>query len=168
MTLIYPGSFDPVTTGHMDIAKRAKKFASHIIIAVLNNPVKNTLFTVEERIGFLQEAFAGEQFEIAAFSGLLADYAFQRGANAIIRGLRTSEDFETENKYAASNSALSSALFARQIETIFIPASPALTFVSSSIIREAAAHIYKENLDDSFIAGLVPPTARLALKNTYS
>ena len=167
MTLIYPGSFDPITNGHIDIAKRASKFATHLIIAVLDNPNKKSLFSVQERVAFLKETFSEESFEIDSFSGLLVDYVKRKNANAVLRGLRTSADFEFENKYAASNNALSHALFSHQLETIFIPASPALAFVSSSIIREAAAHIYKEGLDDSFIAGLVPPSTRDALRNLY-
>jgi pantetheine-phosphate adenylyltransferase len=171
MVLIYPGSFDPVTTGHIDIACRAAKLATRLVIAVLDNSNKQTIFTAEERISFLREAFSFEKngcanVEIDSFSGLLAEYAKQKNADAIIRGLRTSEDFEHENKYAACNSAISRA-FGGQVETILIPASPALTHVSSSIIREAAAHIYKKNLDDSFIAQLVPPSAREALRKKY-
>lgn len=162
MILIYPGSFDPVTIGHVDIIRRAKKFASRVIVAVLENPNKQTLFTAAERIAFIKEALADEPVEVESFSGLLSEYAIKKDADAILRGLRTSEDFEHENKYAATNAALSES-FGAQIETIFIPATPALTFVSSSIIREAAAHIYKNNLDDSFIAELVPLSARSAL-----
>jgi len=167
MTLIYPGSFDPVTAGHIDIAHRASKLTHRLIIAVLENPNKETIFSTKERILFLKEAFKNENIEIDSFSGLLAEYAKRKKADAILRGLRTSEDFEHENKYAACNNALSKA-FGNNIETIFIPASPALTHVSSTIIREAAAHIYKSNLDDLFIAELVPSSARAALRNKYS
>jgi len=163
MTLIYPGSFDLVTTGHIDIALRAAKFADKIIVAALENPNKKSLFTVAERVALLKEAFAANpKIEIASSDGLLSEFAKQKKADAILRGLRTSEDFERENKYAAGNSALSS------IETIFLPATPALTFVSSSIINEAAAHIYKDDLDDSFIAQLVPPSVRVAVRNKFS
>ena len=183
MTLIYPGSFDPVTIGHMDIARRAAKFADRIIIAVLENPNKQTLFSAAERVALLKEAFGTDGFgtdglgtdglgtdkfrldakiEIESSDGLLAEFAKQKKADAILRGLRTSEDFERENKYAAGNAALSS------VETIFLPATPALTYVSSSIICEAAVHIYKNNLDDSFIAQLLSPPARAALKEKLS
>lgn len=167
MILIYPGSFDPVTTGHIDIANRAAKFAGRLIITVLDNFHKETLFSVQERISFLKEAFSSETIEIDSYSGFLVEYARQKNAHAILRGIRTSEDFEHENKYAASNTALSNALFGNQIETIFIPASPALSHVSSSIIKEVAAHIYKTGLNDSFIAGLVPPSACIALRNKF-
>jgi pantetheine-phosphate adenylyltransferase len=168
MILIYPGSFDPVTAGHIDIAKRAAKFASRLIIAVLENPNKQTVFSAQERFAFLKEAFSPEikNIEIEIFTGLLAEFAKRKNADAILRGLRTSEDFENENKYAACNNALSAA-FGSGIETIFLPASPALTHVSSSIIREAAVHIYKNDLNDSFIAELVPPLARAALREKF-
>jgi len=163
MLLIYPGSFDPVTTGHIDIARRASKFADGIIVAVLENPNKQTLFTAAERVALLKEAFAEDtKIKVESSDGLLAEFAKQKKADAIVRGLRTSEDFERENKYAAGNAALSS------VETIFLPATPALTYVSSSIICEAAVHIYKNNLDDSFIAQLVPPSARAALRDKFS
>lgn len=170
MILIYPGSFDPITAGHTDIICRAAKFAQRVIIAVLENPNKKTLFSVEERIAFIKEALRTKDtcpIEVDSFSGLLSEYALRKKADAILRGLRTSEDFEHENKYAVSNSALSASL-GNQVETVFLPASPALTFVSSSIIKEAAAHIYKANLDDSFIAKLVPPLARAALQKSFS
>ena len=178
MTLIYPGSFDPITAGHMDIVRRAARFASTIIVAVLDNPDKKPLFSVEERCSFIKDAVvwrqisASEKGECAdiktdSFSGLLTEYAKMNNAHAILRGLRTSEDFERENKYAASNSALSRAFHGEEMETIFLPATPALTFVSSTIIREVAAHIYAQNLDDTFIAELVPPTARAALRKVF-
>jgi len=168
VTLIYPGSFDPVTAGHIDIARRAVKFADRLIIAVLNNPAKQTLFSAEERVSFLKEAFSGKEFiqksvEISSFSGLLAEFARQKNADAILRGLRTSGDFEHEHKYAAYNSALT----ANQTETVFLSSSPVYSFVSSTLIREAAAHIYKDDLDDSFIAGLVPTSVRAALQKIF-
>jgi pantetheine-phosphate adenylyltransferase len=160
MTLVYPGSFDPVTNGHIDIARRAAKFANRLIIAVLDNPHKETLFSVDERISFLKESLG--DFEIESFSGLLAEYAVQKKANAILRGLRTPEDFNHENKYAFYNEKLSN------IETIFISASPALSYISSTITKEAAVHIYKNALDDSFIKELVPPAAYNALRNKFN
>ncbi|MCL2199780.1 MAG: pantetheine-phosphate adenylyltransferase [Defluviitaleaceae bacterium] len=177
MTLVYPGSFDPVTTGHINIARRAKNLADRLVVAVLDNPNKQTLFTVRERISFLEEAFDGDGIEVTAFSGLLVEFVRQQQADAIVRGLRSAKDFENENAYAANNYALSHAFFKiiqgreqnalTYTETIFIPASPALSYVSSSIIREAAVHIYKNKSDDSFIAEHVPPSARAALRNKF-
>jgi pantetheine-phosphate adenylyltransferase len=174
MTLIFPGSFDPVTDGHMDIIRRAAKLAQHLIVAVLDNPKKQNLFSAEERISILKEAVAeaadassSQSIEITAFSGLLADFAVQKNATAIIRGLRSPEDFAQEHKYAAANTAISEALN-KQIETIFLPSVPSLSQISGTVIREAAVHIYKNGLNDSFIAENVPTAARLALEFKFS
>ncbi|MCL2049062.1 MAG: pantetheine-phosphate adenylyltransferase [Defluviitaleaceae bacterium] len=163
MLLIYPGSFDPVTEGHISIIRRAAEFAS-VIVAVLDNPTKSTLFTTQERLGFLKDTL---QVEVDCFSGLLAEYAVQKDADALLRGLRNPSEFTSENKYAMYNSAISATL-GKRIETIFLPALPELAHVSSTIIKEAAAHIYKSGLNDSFIAEHVPPTVRAALKKQYS
>jgi pantetheine-phosphate adenylyltransferase len=162
MILIYPGSFDPVTAGHISVVRRAAKFAK-IIVAVLDNPNKKTLFTVRERISFLREALDAE---VESFSGLLADYAARKNADGILRGLRNAEDFTTENKYAAYNAAISQT-FGKRVETVFLPSTPELSHVSSNIVKEAAAHIYENNLDDSFIAEIVPPSVRAALRNKF-
>lgn len=166
MVLVYPGSFDPVTVGHIDIARRAAKFAERVIIAVLENPNKMPLFSVSDRLTFIKEAFAaeGSNIEVDSFSGLLAEYVVKKNADAILRGLRNSDDFES--KYAASNSAIARSL-GKDIETIFIPATPALDYVSGSIVREAAAHIYKNGLPDTFVAEHVPPSARAALEKKF-
>ncbi|MCL1862811.1 MAG: pantetheine-phosphate adenylyltransferase [Defluviitaleaceae bacterium] len=170
MTLVYPGSFDPVSIGHINIARRAKKLCDRLIVAVLDNPNKTTLFAAQERIFFLKEAFHGDDIEVDAFSGLLVEFVRRCNADAIVRGLRTARDFESENAYAANNYALSSGydqnIYAA-IETMFIPALPALSCISSSIIREAAANIYKHKLEDTFIAEHVPPSARAALRNKF-
>ncbi|MCL2357607.1 MAG: pantetheine-phosphate adenylyltransferase [Defluviitaleaceae bacterium] len=163
MTTVYPGSFDPVTLGHTDIARRATKFADRVIVAVLKNPDKQTLFSVDERVALLKEAFAEDgKIEVESFDGLLADFVKQKNADAILRGLRSPEDFGRENKYAAANAALSS------VDTIFLSATPALAFVSSSIVCEAAAHIYINDSDDSFVAQLVPPGVRAALRARFA
>ncbi|MCL2386815.1 MAG: pantetheine-phosphate adenylyltransferase [Defluviitaleaceae bacterium] len=168
MTIVYPGSFDPVTVGHVDIACRALGFASRVIVAVLDNPSKQSLFSVQERVSFLREVLAGnDAIEVDSFRGMLVDYAFRKNANAILRGVRNSTDFEYEGKYAIYNAELSHGINGHKIETIFIPATPALTHVSASAIREAAAMIYPQNLDDSFIAKYVPASAHAALQRRY-
>jgi len=164
MTLIYPGSFDPVTTGHIDIAQRGAKLADRLIIAVLDNPNKKTLFTVAERVELLKDAFKSDiKIEVDSFSGLLAEYAVIRGANAILRGLRSPTDFESEARYAAYNKMLTGAEpHLDGIDTIYLPASPHLAFISSSIVREVAAHTPDIN-GNNVISSMITPVARVAL-----
>ncbi|MDR0272854.1 MAG: pantetheine-phosphate adenylyltransferase [Clostridiales bacterium] len=162
MTIIYPGSFDPVTAGHIDIACRAAKLANRVVVAVLDNPNKKTLFTADERISFLAEALSSiNNIEIDSFSGLLVEFVMKKNADAILRGVRNSEDFLHETKYAVNIREY------KQIETIFLPATPALSYVSSTIIKEAAAHIYKTGSDNSFVKNLVPVSAQEALRKKY-
>ena len=162
MTLIYPGSFDPVTLGHIDIAMRGAKIASRVIVAVLGNTNKQPLFSVAERMAFLQDVLSHvNNIEIDSFSGLLAAYAQRKHATAILRGLRSPGDFESEARYAASNRLLSQ----NNLETIFIPASPSLSFISSSIVREAAFYI--SNPDESALRSMVTPTVQDALKKRF-
>jgi len=171
MTLLYPGSFDPVTYGHIDIALRGAKLASRLIVSVVANPNKSSLFSVEERMRFLREAFQNHaHIEMDSFSGLLAEYAAIKGATAILRGLRTAADFETESRYAAYNRMLSAKEDSEKIDTVFIAASPKLSHVSSSIVREAAAHIYVGHAfepGDIALAAMVMPSVRMALRNKY-
>ena len=158
MTLIYPGSFDPVTLGHMDIAARGAKLACRLVVAVLDNTNKKPLFSTEERMALLQDALGHiNNIEIDSFSGLLADYVKQKNATAILRGLRTPGDFESEARYAAFNKLLSNV----EIETVFIPASPSLSYISSSIVREAAFHIS----NNSALCNMVTPHVQAALEN---
>lgn len=169
MILIYPGSFDPVTYGHADIALRGAKLASRLIISVLDNPNKKNLFSVEERLGFLREMVGNSgctNIEVDSFSGLLAEYAYAKCANAILRGLRNSGDFEVEARYAAYNRVLSGndQSSTGGIETIFIPASPSLSYISSSVVREAALHIYSGSFGHDALGAMVSPAVCAALK----
>jgi pantetheine-phosphate adenylyltransferase len=133
-TAIYPGSFDPVTNGHIDIAKRGLKLFDRIIIAILHNPGKNALFTVEERLHMLNESMQGiNNIEFDTFDGLLVDYAQKRKAHAILRGMRAVSDFEYEFQLALMNRKLN-----RDIETVFLMTGLRWIFTSSSIIKEAA------------------------------
>jgi len=162
MTLIYPGSFDPVTLGHIDIAIRGAKIANRLIVAVLDNTNKQPLFTTTERIAFLQDALGHvNNIAIDSFSGLLVKYAKRAHATAILRGLRNLSDFESEARYAACNHLLSQ----NNLETIFISASPSFSFISSSIVREAAFHI--SNLDESALGNMVTPSVQDALKKRF-
>ena len=114
--VICPGSFDPVTIGHIDIISRASKMFDHVIVAVLNNLVKNPSFTTDERIALLKEATKDfDNVEIVGFDGLLADYAKERGVNVIVKGLRAVSDFEYEFQQALTNKKLNP-----ELETVFL------------------------------------------------
>jgi pantetheine-phosphate adenylyltransferase len=163
MILLYPGSFDPVTLGHIDVIRRAAFLTDKLIVAVLGNPHKTPFFSAAERMAFLRGALYDiKGVEITSFSGLLAEYARMRNAAAIIRGVRDTEDFVNETRYALHN-----RLFDGGVETLLIPASPAVSFISSRIAREAAAHIYPAELDDAPLRQLVPPLVCDAFKQKY-
>jgi len=137
MTLLYPGSFDPVTRGHIDIAERGAKITTRLIVAVLDNPNKQPFFNISERIELLSDALKHvSNIEVTSFSGLLVDFAQSCSATAILRGLRSPNDFEIEARYAASNMSLAG------VETIFLSSDPSLAYISSSIVREAAYHMH--------------------------
>jgi len=134
MIAVYPGSFDPITNGHVDIIERVSKLADTLIVAILNNPNKNSLFTVEERIKHLEIITKDIiNIEVKYFSGLLVDFAKENNAKLIVRGLRTFTDFEYEFQMALANKHLNS-----DIETFFVPASAETLFVSSSAVKEIA------------------------------
>ncbi len=131
---IYPGSFDPVTNGHIDIIKRAAKLVDTLTVAILQNKNKNALFSVEERIELLEESCKDiKNLKIESFSGLLIDFAQEQNANLIIRGLRALTDFEYELQMAQMNKNLHS-----EIETIFLVTDVKYSFLSSSSIKEIA------------------------------
>jgi len=134
---IYPGSFDPVTRGHEDIARRTLRLADRVIVAVAYTAthVKRTLFSVEERVAMLSDVFAGEErIEVASFQGLLVDFARKQGADVVIRGLRAVSDFEYEFQMAQMNQELHNGL-----ETIFLTPEVRFSFLSASLVREVAA-----------------------------
>lgn len=132
--VIYPGTFDPVTYGHIDIIKRAQEIFSEIIVAVAENPHKNPLFSVKERVEFLKEATAGiKGIVIDHFSGLVIDYAHMHKATVLIRGLRMISDFEYEFQMALTNRKL-----APDIETIFLMPQESYSYLSSKLLKEAA------------------------------
>lgn len=131
---ICPGSFDPVTLGHLDIINRSRKVFDHTIVAVLVNPDKHTSFTVDERIELLKRATAGmDDVEVVGFQGLLADYARMCSATAIVKGLRAMSDFEYEFQMALTNKKLNPNL-----ETMFLTTSSENMFLSSSIVKQVA------------------------------
>ncbi|WP_283607695.1 pantetheine-phosphate adenylyltransferase [Faecalispora anaeroviscerum] len=132
---ICPGSFDPVTLGHLDIINRARKIFDHLIVAVLVNPNKHTSFTVEERIDMLKRATADmPDIEVVGFEGLLADYAKIRNATAIVKGLRALSDFEYEFQMALTNKKLNPNL-----ETLFLTTRAENMYLSSSIVKQVAS-----------------------------
>ena len=131
-TAIYPGSFDPLTNGHLDLIGRGSRLFDHLIVAVLRNTHKQPLFSIEERLVMLREVSTPfVNVEVESFKGLLADFAGQRNANAILRGIRAISDYETELQMAHLNRRLRP-----QTETIFLLASEEYSFISSRMIKE--------------------------------
>lgn len=133
-TVVYPGSFDPFTNGHLDVVQRAAKLFDRVIVAVAENEGKSPLFTMKERVNLVAEATRElSNVEVDAFSGLLVNYVEQRRADAIIRGLRAVSDFEFEFQLALMNRNLN-----ERVETIFMMPKDTYTFLSSRIIKEIA------------------------------
>ena len=133
-TAVYPGSFDPVTKGHLDIIKRAAKINDQLIVAVLINSAKNPLFTVEERVALLRECCKDiPNVTVESFDGLTVEFAKKRHASVMVRGLRAVTDFENEIQLAQTNHALMPG-----IETMFLATSIKWSYLSSTIVREAA------------------------------
>ncbi|MCQ2514119.1 MAG: pantetheine-phosphate adenylyltransferase [Ruminococcus sp.] len=134
-TVIYPGSFDPVTIGHYEVIKRASKMFDKLLVGVLVNQSKKPTFTISERMELLREVTADlENVEIVGFEGLLAEYCKENNINAIVKGLRAMSDFEYEFQMAITNRKLNPNL-----ETIFIPADSEAMYLSSSMVREVAS-----------------------------
>ncbi|WP_455257135.1 pantetheine-phosphate adenylyltransferase [Peptoniphilus asaccharolyticus] len=134
MKVIYAGSFDPVTNGHLDIIKRAKEIFGEVIVAVLKNTAKNSLFTVEERLDLLREVLKDEDnIEIDFFEGLLVDYARSKNCTTIVRGLRSTGDYLSEYNLAMANMHYKDG-----VETVFLLGSSNHLFVSSTLAKEVA------------------------------
>ena len=132
---IYPGTFDPITNGHVDLIQRGLRIFDQIIVAVAMNPKKTSLFTVEERVRMAEEAVKGlGDVKVESFDGLLMDYAREKGATAIIRGLRAVSDFEYELQMALMNRRLDS-----EVETVFMMPSEEYSYLTSSIVKEVAS-----------------------------
>jgi pantetheine-phosphate adenylyltransferase len=153
---IYPGFFDPVTNGHLSIVSRALKIFDKLIIAILNNPQKNPLFTVEERIYMIQASLKGQpNLEVDTFDGLLVDYAVKKKSNAVVRGLRALSDFEYEFQMALMNRKLN-----RDVQSIFLMTDYKWFYTSSTIIKEAASF-------GGDVSGLVPPVVNRKLREKF-
>jgi pantetheine-phosphate adenylyltransferase len=154
---IYPGSFDPLTNGHLDIISRGLQVFDRLVVAVAENSRKRTLFTADERVELIRSVLASEQrVEVATFEGLTIDYAVRRGARAILRGLRAVADFEYELQMANMNRKLSANL-----ETLFMMTSEKYFFISSQNVKEVAR--FGGRIDD-----LVPPLIAAALRAKMS
>ena len=129
---VFPGSFDPITNGHIDIVARALAVFDELVIAILNNAEKRPLFSVEERVEIIREVFRGDaRVRVDTFSGLLVDYAMKAGASVIVRGLRAISDYEFELQLALMNRRLNP-----RIETVFIMAAESYSYVSSRLVKE--------------------------------
>lgn len=133
-TVIYPGSFDPLTNGHLDLVHRAAKLFDQVIVAVAGNEGKGPLFSIEQRLDLVRQSIKGlENVSAEAFEGLLVEYVEQRGGQAVIRGLRAVSDFEFEFQLALMNRKLN-----ERVETIFMMPKDTYTFLSSRIVKEIA------------------------------
>jgi pantetheine-phosphate adenylyltransferase len=156
---VYPGSFDPITYGHLDILDRATKVFDRVIIGVLENPRKSALLTVEERIRVIHATVApatAGQVEVAAFDGLTVDFCHARGATAIVRGLRAISDFEIEMQLAHNNRVL-----APDVDTVFFMTSIEHGYVSSSLVKEIATF-------GGDVSAMLPGPAAAALRDAIA
>jgi pantetheine-phosphate adenylyltransferase len=153
---IYPGTFDPLTNGHLSIINRALKIFDKLVVAILTNPQKTTLFTLDERIYMINEVLKGKpNIEVASFDGLLVDYVVKKKTNVIIKGLRALSDFEYEFQMAIMNRKLN-----REIQSVFLMTDYRWFYISSTIIKEAAKF-------GGEINGLVPPLVCKKVKEKF-
>jgi pantetheine-phosphate adenylyltransferase len=153
---VYPGSFDPITNGHLDLIQRALKIFDHIVVAVATNAFKQSLFSIEDRIEMVRGSLEGNpRISIDTFEGLLVKYAKRKNARAILRGLRAVTDFEYEFQLAMMNRRLEP-----EIETVFLMTGLRWVFLSSSILKEAAIH-------GGDIEGMVPEIVYRKLREKF-
>lgn len=153
-TALCPGSFDPPTNGHADVISRVINGFDRVVASVIDNPSKKAMFTVSERIEMLREMH-GEAIDVTSFDGLLVDHVREIGADIVVKGLRTVDDYQYETQMAQMNRHLTG------METLFIPTHPDFAFISSSLVREVA------RLGGS-MSGLVPDVVEKALKERLS
>lgn len=153
---IYPGTFDPITNGHIDLIKRALRLFDEIIVAVAPSHKKQPLFSIKERVGFIKDAIKGmKRVKVEVFNGLLIDYVRKKKGIAILRGLRAVSDFEYELQMAHMNRRLDT-----DVETVFVMPSEEYSFVTSSIVKEVASF-------GGSVSGLVTEEVEMALKEKF-
>jgi pantetheine-phosphate adenylyltransferase len=154
---IYPGSFDPITNGHLDLISRASRMVDLLVVAVLRNQSKHPLFSVDERREMIHEATGGfSNVEVTSFEGLLVDFAASRGASMILRGIRAVSDYELEWQMALMNRRLRP-----EIETVFLTAGEEFSFISSNLVKEVAS------LGGS-VTGIVPLSVEARLQRKFA
>jgi pantetheine-phosphate adenylyltransferase len=152
---IYPGSFDPLTNGHLDIIERSCRLFDEVVVSILVNPSKQSLFPLEERLEVIRTVTNSPQVRVETFDGLLVHYAVAQGASAIIRGIRAVSDYEYELQMALMNRRLEPG-----VETVFLMSTEAYSFVSSRLVKEVAS------LGGS-VTGLVPPLVESRLEKRF-
>jgi pantetheine-phosphate adenylyltransferase len=156
LTALCPGTFDPVTNGHLDVVRRAATLLDRVVVAVVENPSKEPLFPAAERVEMIEEAVSDiSGVEVDSFTGLLVDYARDKGVGLIVKGLRAVSDFEYEIQMAQMNRHLS------EIETCFVATSPKWSYLSSSLVKEIARY-------DGDVSGLVPEHVVRKLKERFA
>lgn len=153
---VYPGTFDPITNGHISIISRALKIFDQVTVAILNNPKKVPLFTIEERLAMIKQVVKGmPNVEMDSYEGLLVDYVIRKDTNIILRGLRAMSDFEYEFQMALMNRKLN-----REVQSVFLMTDYKWFYISSTIIKEAASL-------NGDVSGLVPPIVCRRLKEKF-
>ena len=153
VSALYPGTFDPPTNGHLDLIERGSKLFDRLIVAILSNPVKDPLFTVEERVEMLKESTAAlKNVSVATFDGLMVEFARKQGASAVLRGIRAISDYEYEFQMALMNRRL-----APEIETVFLQPAGRYSFVSSRMLKDVVSF-------GGDVSGLVPPNVLKRLR----
>ena len=156
-TVIYPGTFDPITNGHVDLVERASKLFDRVVVSIAHSEKKTPLFTLDQRVELCETSLAHmDNVEVTGFSNLLTDFAKSQGARCVLRGLRAVADFEYEFQLANMNRAMFP-----EFESIFLTPSEHLSFISSSLVREIASL-------DGDITPFVPPLVAQALRERFS
>jgi pantetheine-phosphate adenylyltransferase len=157
VTAIYPGSFDPITNGHLDLIRRGSRLFDHLVVAVLTNLEKKPLFSAPERVQMLQEATQGaDNVSVDTFSGLLVEYARRKNARAILRGVRAFSDYEFELQMALMNRKLDP-----ELETVFLMPAESFIYISSRLVKEVVRY-------GGPLAGLVPKPVEERLRQKFS